>query len=484
MKLTKLALSGALGGLLLAGSAYAQSGYPATTPLQRTAFEYGDYYSNDPVQSPSDQAPAANAPTAPAAAANGACNTCCQPSCDTCYDDCGCGCGWPCAGPLSCLGDPCLLADNCCFKSRGVTAAGWVAQSFTWNPYNPADKFNGPVTWTDRANEYQLNEIYFYLEKKAQTDGCCLDWGYRADALYGTNYRWNTAAGLESNFGINETFYGLALPQFYVEAGINDWQIKAGHFLSPVGFYAVGTANNFFPVLPYTFQYGEPFTHTGVLATKKLSDDLSLGGGITYGWDNFDSEGNDHAGALATANYAINDKESLAYVGVFGQEPNLSGASGGFTFRYLQTLVYANKFSDDVAYYFQTDYGTQEDAVNAGDRAQWYGINQYLYWNMTCRMQWGLGVEWFRDDGGFRVGQALPSLGSPNARGFARGPGFDGSFYQVTFGPKYYFTPNLYTRVAVRADWYHGEDVGGQDPFDDGTKTYQQIGVFDLVWTF
>ena len=69
----------------------------------------------------------------------------------------------------------------------------------------------------------------------------------------------------------------------------------------------------------------------------------------------------------------------------------------------------------------QSDFGTQNDAFVAGQTAKWYGINSYLYWNMTCRCQWGVNAEWFRDQGGFRVGQVLPCFGSPNARGWALG---------------------------------------------------------------
>jgi hypothetical protein len=136
----------------------------------------------------------------------------------------------------------------------------------------------------------------------------------------------------------------------------------------------------------------------------------------------------------------------------------------------------------------QSDFGTQHDAIRdpGGNlrTAKWYGLNGYMYWNMTCRCQWGLNGEWFRDQGGFRVGQVLPSFGSPNGRGLARA-NFDGSFYRMTFGPRYYFTPNMYTRIAFLWDWYDGKKNGkGQYPFDDGTKNYQQILVFDLVNTF
>jgi hypothetical protein len=398
------------------------------------------------------------------------------------------------------LGEACKLWQPCCEESQWA-GFGWLAQSFTWNPYNPNDRFNGPTTWTDRANEYQMNELFYAFGRAAKTDQDCIDWGARADFMYGTNYRWNTSAGFETHFG-NSSFYGLAIPQAYLQAGVNGWDIKVGRWYSPVGYYVVGTANNFFAVLPYTFQYGEPFTHTGVYATKKVNDSLVLGGAVTHGWDDTDNTGNPHAGGLATATWTIDEQRSLAYVGVIGNEPNFSGVNTyafngvGYTARYLQTLVYTRKFSDNVMGVLQSDFGTQHDAVldpGSGNSrtAKWYGINSYLYWNMTCRCQWGLNAEWFRDQGGFRVGQVLPSFGSPNARGLGVSDGqtrfgYDGSFYRVTFGPRYYFTPNVYTRAAFLADWYVGKNnnPNNQRPFDDGTKNYQQLMVFDLVGTF
>jgi hypothetical protein len=437
---------------------------------------------------------------------------CEAPAACGCTDACDSGCGrgrgwlgglnccWPCAGDLECLGEPCLLADHFpCFTERGGVIGGWLAQSYVWNPYQPEDNFNGPMTWTDRANEYQMNEVYFYAGRAANTEGCGWDWGWRTDMLYGTNYRWNTSGGFETPFGNNQ-FYGGAVPQLYAELAYNDLSVKMGRFYSPVGYYVVGQANNFFPVLPYTFQYGEPFTHTGALATYKWSDSLTVGGGVTHGWDASDNTANPHAGGLVTATWTIDDQRSLAYVGVFGPEPNLSGVNTasngvGYTNRYLQTLVYINKVSDDITAVFQTDYGVLDDAIVAGDEARWYGANGYLYWNQTCRLQWGLNGEWFRYEGGFRVGSVLPSFGSPNASGlgsdqstgtFFTRTGYDGSFYRLMFGPKYHFTPNFYGRAAVAADWFVGDsnNPGNLQPFDNGTRDHQQVMVFDLIATF
>jgi hypothetical protein len=478
---------------LCAGSALAQ----VATPAAPAAYESYSYYDVAGAQpSPSDQSAMAQASVIPASACYAA------PACDTsCGDACGGGCGicWPCGCLLSDLGEAHKLWEPCCEESQWV-GAGWLAQGYVWNPYRPADRFNGPMTWNDRANEYQMNELYYYFGRAAKTDECCLDWGARIDTMYGTNYRWNTSAGFETNFDTNNAFYGLAIPQLYAQLGYNNWDIKVGRWFSPVGYYVVGTANNFFATLPFTFQYGEPFTHTGIIATKKLSDSLTVGGAITHGWDSSDNTGNPHAGGLITTTYTIDDQRTLAYVGVFGPEVNFSGvnlASNGFgyTTRYLQTLVYVNKFSDDVTGVIQSDYGTQDDALigPSGNNvdARWYGLNTYLYWNQTCRCQWGVNAEWFRDQGGFRVGQVLPSFGSPDARGLGASNGqtrfgYDGSFYRLMFGPKYFFTPNIYGRAALAADWYDGKNnnPNNQSPYDDGTKNHQQAVVFDVIATF
>jgi len=466
MKLSKLAFTAALSLLLWGRSSLAQESYE---PVAEETAPPVKYVLSDNTGSDVDHLASY--------ARLGDCDNSCNSGCDT--DCCGPNCF-----PLADLGEPNKLIDNCFLQERGISVGGWIAQSYTWNPYRPVDKFNGPMTWTDRANEYQLNEIYLSAGRAANTEGCGWDYGWKVDSLYGTNYRWDTAAGLESKWNSNQ-FYGVALPNAYFEIARNDLTVKVGHFTSPVGFYAVGTANNFFPVLPYTFQYGEPFTHTGLLATYKVSDKFTWGNGFVRGWDNFDNSGNPNLSYIGTATYTRDNEDTLAWVGLFGREPNLSGANGGLSTRYLQTLVYTRKFSENVTGVLQSDLGVQGDATPNDSVARWYGLNTYLYWNQTCRLQWGLNGEWFRDEGGFRVGQALPTIGSPSARGYAQPVGFDGSFYRVMFGPKYFFTPNLYTRVAVAADYYEGKRNGaGNLPFDDGQRNHQELAVFDLVWTF
>lgn len=388
-----------------------------------------------------------------------------------------------------------------CPGPKGGQITGYIAQGFSWNPQNPADRFNGPMTWMDRANEYQLNEVWVDYRKVADASEKCWDIGGQLTTLYGTNYRWDTSAGFESNWNSGQ-FYGLAVPNAYVEVAHCKWKAKLGRFVSPVGYYTVGTGNNFFNLIPYTYQYGEPFTHTGAYFTHQTTDDLVLGAGITGGWDssfNWNPAGtafaglgdpyNRHVGYLASATYTNFAKEgdSVAWVGTYGLEPDVTLTQR--TPRYLQTFVYTRPLNDCWTYTFQSDYGFQANFNTAGAgaanrNAEWYGINQYLYYKQNDCWSWGANFEWFRDDDGFRVGTVLPSFGSPNARGFVGGP-FEGDFFRLMLGPNWTPTANWTIRPTLVYDWYSGPGAaGGAQPYNAGASSNQFLLNLDAYFVF
>ncbi len=392
---------------------------------------------------------------------------------------------------------------ECCLTKRwGLNIGGWTAQSFTWNPQNPADRFNGPVTWLDQANQYQLNEQWLYFDRPTATGGDGWDAGGRVDINYGTNARFDTEAGLENRVNTpNNPYMALALQQFYGELAYNKLKVKFGHFLSPVGYFVVPTPQNFFNTLPYTFQYGEPFTHTGMLATWTASEHWAIGGGLIRGWDNF-SSANPNLGSLTTVTWTGDNKDSLAWVWVQSHEPNsVSGGAGPppggrvYTSRFLQTLVYTRPLTDKLTWIAQSDLGVQGaavvEAVGPAKTARWYGLNQYWFYKVNDSWTWGLSYEWFRDEEGFRVGNLMPSVFNPSNSSWGNsganppvGPGFAGNFNDINFGPQWRprGSQNLLIRPDLRWDWYGGSrNPQGQLPYDAGTRSQQFIWGTDVV---
>ena len=370
-----------------------------------------------------------------------------------------------------------LLGNGNFAQSNGIQMDGWIVGGYVWNPYRPADRFNGPATWMDRANEGNLQELWYNIHKDADNGGEGLALGYYMTGVYGTNSRFLTSQGLEDRINKTGPFYGVALPNLYGEIAYNDLKVKVGHFGSPVGFFAIGQPTNFFATLPYTYQYGEPFTHTGVLGNYQISDDLNIGTGFSFGWDNFDQGFNKSTSPImmATRNNILKAGDSLAYFGIFSFEPNLDpalpsqrlgAAAPGFTPRYMQSLVYSRPITDNLSYVFQTDLGYQREPFGPGaarQNALWYGMNQYWFYKQTDRLTWGLNAEWFRDDGGFRVGGFLPNFGN-NTNGGPTGirglslarSGYDGTFYRLQAGPSFALNQNIITRSSLVWDWYSG----------------------------
>ena len=100
--------------------------------------------------------------------------------------------------------------------------------------------------------------------------------------------------------GITAANTAHAIPQLYVEAGYGDLSVKAGHFYTIIGYEVVQATGNFFYSHAYTFNFSEPFTHTGVLATYNANDNVTVYGGYTLGWDSgFDDNGDAFLGGIS-----------------------------------------------------------------------------------------------------------------------------------------------------------------------------------------
>lgn len=391
---------------------------------------------------------------------------------------------------------PRSLADffdhRCCpnpLAPCGVKFSGNLDQSVAWNFQSPSDNWNGPVTWTDRANEYQLNQLWFNIERPADTTDHDWAWGGKISSNYGTNSRLMTASGFEGDLNGGNAFYGWAFPNAYAEVAYRKLNVKAGRFVSPIGYFTVDTTQNFFNTIPLTFQWGEPFTHTGIWASYPVTAKLQMSSALVRGWDNFD-DSNPSLGYMGTSTYTWDDKSNLSHLFIYSREPN---ANLNFSPRYFQSLVYTKPWNDQLTYVAQCDFGVQKNALANGKAAYWYGFNQYWFYKINERITFGLNFEWWRDEEGYRLAGFLPGDAPSGITSHARGfpPdrfGYAGNFYQFTLGPKWYPTAskNCFIRPNLRIDWFDGDvlNPGGLKPYDDGTKNYQTLFITDLAILF
>ena len=402
-------------------------------------------------------------------------------------------------------------------KDRGVATYGWIDVGIGGNAWGAP--WNGPITFNDRNWQAQMNQLYLVNEKVLDLDANTWDWGGRVDLLYGTDYIYTTARGLDG-FLLNETnqwgvtgspswvssrYYGLAMPQLYGELGYGNHAVRFGHFYTIIGYEVVPAIGNFFYTHAYTMQYGEPFTHTGILDTWTPNDQLTVYAGITNGWDNFSDPinvlgtpnnpgyiaANSNAAFLGGASFKSSDEsQTLTMTVSSGNEPvGQLLPIGGYNVgnRSILSTVYINELSDKVTYVFQNDNGWQFNAGNVAtaDTAQWYGINQYLFYTFNEKWIGGMRLEWFRDNNGYRVFNPIRNYWS---NGDWAG-GYRGNFWEITWGLNYKPNANIIVRPELRYDWYDGAagltSTGNPAlPFGNGDRSSQFYGGCDIIWQF
>ena len=396
-------------------------------------------------------------------------------------------------------------------KERGIATYGWIDAGIGGN--NWGSPFNGPITFNDRNWMGQVNQLYLVNEKVLDLEDGGADWGGRVDLLYGGDSIFTTARGLDGNlynqspsgFGSwnSSKYYGLAMPQLYGEVGYGDHAVKFGHFYTPIGYEVVPAIGNFFYTHAYTMQYGEPFTHTGILDTWKATDNTTVFAGITNGWDNYSDPinilgianpgytgANSNAAFLGGASIKSDDEtQTLTMTTSSGNE------IGGFTSpqatignRSILSTVYVNELNDKVTYVFQNDNGWQFNAIGVKETlgqqpgtATWYGINQYMFYNFSDTLIGGVRLEWFRDNNGYRVFSPIRNamFGGPFATGY------QGNFWEMTWGLNWKPNRNFIVRPELRYDWYAPDHGKGPLPYGKNFNEYGQLyGGCDAIWQF
>ncbi|MGZ8163242.1 MAG: porin [Methylobacter sp.] len=402
---------------------------------------------------------------------------------------------------LEAMGDP---NESSLMKNWGFKVGGWANAGITYNSVSPENNFNGPVTFADRSGEFQLNQLNLFVQRAVATEGNSFDLGGRFDIMFGTDAIFTQAYGVPA-FDVNSgqplnrnhwdlnllnsndnRFYDLAMPQAYLEAYVpigNGLNIKAGHFYTPIGYETVPAPDNFFYTHAYTMQYGEPFTHTGLLGSYTVDSNWSVIGGAvtgsaTGGWDGgWDKHLGNWAG-IAGATWTSDDTGTSANIsGTYGGTSEQSSQSWG-----MYSIVLKHNINDKTHLVLQHDHGYANGVLLAGGPTdtEWYGINTHLYYDINETVTAGVRGEWFRDQNGFRVCSPGRVAAATDGTGssFAAAGNFTAtcsaaSYYAVTAGLTWKPVKWLNVRPNVRYDW-----ADGARPFGNGNPLTGKLDQF------
>jgi len=364
-------------------------------------------------------------------------------------DGSGCGSGVSGGGLFSGVG-PGVLEGFSLSRALGFSnldVGGWTQFGYHDQQTPLSTAYNDGKSFNYVPKNLNLQQQWFYVGKVADgSDG--LGFGFRADFIYGTDAQKtqafsNPSAGIPNQGTFDASWdngeYGWAIPQLNGEVAMGDLSVKVGHFFTIVGYETVAAPQNFFYSHALTMFNSEPFTHTGVLATYKGYENMTLYGGWTLGWDTgFDqvNSANTYIGGFSTQ---LLDSVTLTYISTYGNFGAISrpGNNGD----YSQSVVVNVALTDRASYVFQTDYkkidGTSDEDIS---------INQYFFYQYSDAVSFGTRLEWWQDDGL--------------------------SHNEVTSGVNVKLLDNLIIRPEARKDWV------------PGTGFDEDVFAFDFILTY
>jgi hypothetical protein len=312
-------------------------------------------------------------------------------------------------------------------ETGGITYGGWLQGG--WHSRD-ASSGAGLQRFNTHAHRWNTHQAWLFVEKVADGSNG-LDWGFRVDAMYGvdgadTQAFGNSPGRWDFDNGFDHGQFAFAFPQAYIELASGNWSVKAGHFFTLVGYEVVTAPDNFFYSHAFTMYNSEPFTHTGVLGTYNVNDNLTVYGGWTSGWDTGFDTNNGGSSFLGGVSVGLSEDATATYIATSG---NFGTRGDG----YGHSIVLDTQLTDNFNYVIQGDYLDTDGVGPLGllpDRQ--YGINNYFLYTLSDSLAAGIRYEWW------------------NVSGV--------SVNDITFGVNIKLRDNLVIRPEVRHDWAPGLD--------------------------
>ena len=291
--------------------------------------------------------------------------------------------------------------------SERMSIYGWTEGSFTASTDQHS---NLPLAFNYKANEFLLQQNWLRIDRAVVTSGTSEPtFGFRSDwILPGSDYRFTLARGIFNDQLTGDNgkpdLYGIDPIQFYMEGYFptmaEGLDVKVGRFFAQYGVETNDAISNQLCSHAYTFIY-DPFTHTGLLTTTKLSDAWSVQAGAVLGSDVFidPADTPTFIGSVKWIGSGARDTVLLSVIagsGRFNQVRNFNNPE-------VLDFIYTHQFSSRLAYNLETLYGYQTHVTGLGT-TDWAGVLNYLTYTFGPRLSGTTRLEFFDDVQGQRTG--------------------------------------------------------------------------------
>ncbi len=356
-------------------------------------------------------------------------------------------------------------------KVGGYAQASWT-MSFS-NP--PGDIITG--RGLDFENQdLTLNGVGLFVERGVDASQKKFEVGFRVDVLYGGDARFTHSNGILDNKGFvfNATRdqdtgpdEQLDLTQAFIEVAVpwgNGLTLNIGKFITPIGYEYVDPTKNTLYSHGYLFNFGAPFSQTGITAKYSLTPEWIVMAGVTRGWDQSTKDNNSAVDFIGSIEYKPTDS-------AWDTSLTLStGPQGSFNYGYrteVDALIYYTPAESKWSGGAEIMYGIEADAPSTGeDYSQWYGAAIYKSYAACGHISVNSRAEWFNDSDGVR------GVGANNV-------------YEITLGVTLMpLADNKAIGTALKIRPEIRFDYADQKVFDDFSQRGQTTFAIDAVLAF
>jgi len=266
-------------------------------------------------------------------------------------------------------------------------------------------------------------------------------------------HSWTGTTTPTDNFDVTAAFAQYA---------VGDWTYQLGKFGTLVGVEVPDSTAN--TNISRSMGFGlYPYTHTGVRATKALSDTSNFIIGLNNGWDQVKDMNTQKTVELGY-NWAKADKSlvfNLSFYGGtepiqnFGCNTQLGACYGIDNAQGERDVLDANLtkvFSEKFTLVLDATYATQQLPKNyttfgtfTDSKPKWYTLAAYFNYQVNEKNRWSLRLEDFVDQSGFKTALGSTPVGISAASKFIQ-------VQSVTLTYGYLVDPALEIRAEARMD--------------------------------
>lgn len=167
-----------------------------------------------------------------------------------------------------------------------ITLTGQIEGGIMANPARPNPGYNYGDFFADHANQVQLNQLQFTLNKANTGPADTYQVGFTLQGIYGSDARYYHLLGISDTEW--QSRYQLIPAQAHVDvhlpwATAGGLDMQAGILQAPMGVEVMDPTGRPFYTLAYTSEYSVPFEHVGAMFNWHVTPMLDVTFGIDTG---------------------------------------------------------------------------------------------------------------------------------------------------------------------------------------------------------